>query len=245
MFTQFANPTRFATLCKRATPWLSLCATALLAIGTYYALIASPADYQQGESVRIMYIHVPAAWSSLGIYLGMALASAIFLIWKHPVADMVARHSAIVAMVMAAVTLVTGALWGKPTWGAYWVWDARLTSMLILLLMVTGYHMLACQSDAQEARQKACAYLCLFGAINLPIIKFSVEWWNTLHQPASVFREGGNAIDPSMQVPLFLMAAGFFMLYLLILSLRMQTALLKAKNARLQHKLINQQHQRG
>ncbi len=238
MLNYFANPLRLNKFFIRIHPWLVACTFVAMATGLYYALLDSPADYQQGEYVRIMYIHVPAAWLSLGIYSNMAICSLFFLVWRHPTADLAARHSAVIAMVMTVVTLVTGSLWGKPTWGTYWVWDARLTSMLILLFILLGYHMLARQSDYDERRQKACAIFCLFGAINLPIIKFSVEWWNTLHQPASILRTGGIAIDPAMQVPLWLMAVAFFLLYLTLLSLRLRTALLQAKVTRLQHKLI-------
>ncbi len=241
MLTAFANPTRFHAANRTMRPWLGTLTLILLGCGLYTGLYNSPPDYQQGESVRIMYVHVPAAWSAMGIYAGMAMASLVFLVWKHSLADRVARQSAPIAIAMSAITLITGSLWGKPTWGAYWVWDARLTSMLILLLIVTGYHMLARRSDFDENRQKSCALFCLFGTLNLPIIKFSVEWWHTLHQPASILRSGGVAIDSQMLLPLLLMAAGFFTLYLFILSLRMETALLQARIKRLRHNLRLQQ----
>lgn len=229
MLTRLASPARFTRLSDALQPWLALAALICLTSGGYLGLLASPPDYQQGETVRIMYVHVPAAWMALGIYLGMAVASAVFLIWRHSLADLIARCSAPIALVMTAVTLITGALWGRPTWGAYWVWDARLTSMLVLLFIILGYQMLAAQSDYDERRQKICAIFCCFGAINLPIIKFSVEWWNTLHQPASLLRSGGVAIDAAMLQPLLLMAGGFACLYLLVVSLRMKTALLEMK----------------
>ncbi len=238
MFNYFANPARLTRLLERAQPFLVMGCIACFGLGLYYSLYASPEDYQQGDYVRIMYIHVPAAWWALGIYSAMALNSFIFLVWKHPLADMVSRQSAAIAAIFAVITLVTGALWGRPTWGTYWVWDARLTSMLILLFIIMGYQMLAKQSDFNEARQKACALFCLFGALNIPIIKFSVEWWNTLHQPASMFKSGGHAIDPSMQTPLFLMAAAYFLLYCILLSLRIRESLLKAKSARAEFQLI-------
>ncbi len=203
-----------------------------LCLGLYLSLAASPPDYQQGEAVRIMYVHVPAAWCALMIYSIMAISSLAFIVWRHAAADLVARHSAPVAWVMCAITLATGSLWGKPTWGAYWVWDARLTSMLILLLIISGYMLLASQADYNFKRQRACAIFCMFGALNLPIIKFSVEWWNSLHQPASVIRTGGAAIDSAMLTPLLIMAIGFSAYYGLVLSLRVQTALLQAKQKR-------------
>ncbi len=233
MFTLLANPTRFAKLLALLQPWLAVAAFLLLGAGTYSALIASPPDYQQGEMVRVMYLHVPAAWWSLGMYASMALSSAIFLIWRHAVADLVARESAPIALGFTVITLITGSLWGKPTWGTYWVWDARLTSMLILFFILMGYHLLARQSNHDEARQKVCAWFCLFGAVNLPVIKFSVNWWNTLHQPASILRSGGSAIASPMLWPLGLMAAGFFTLWLLLLGLRIQTVFMQAKIIRL------------
>jgi heme exporter protein C len=238
MFTALANPTRFATLLARLQPWLAVATVILLCSGTYISLITSPPDYQQGDMVRVMYLHVPAAWWSLGIYASMAISSFIFLVWRHTVADLIARESAPIALAMTFVTLVTGSLWGKPTWGAYWVWDARLTSMLILFFILMGYHMLARQADHHDAKQRACALFCLFGAINLPIIKFSVEWWNTLHQPASILRSGGSAIAPEMLLPLGIMAGGFFTLYLFILCLRVRTSLMQAKLLRMRAKIL-------
>ncbi len=208
-----------------------------LCIGLYLGLITSPPDYQQGEAVRIMYVHVPAAWCSLMIYSIMAISSFCFLIWRHSAADLLARHSAPIAWVMCAITLATGSLWGKPTWGAYWVWDARLTSMLILLIIISAYMLLAGQSDYNFKRQRNCAIFCLFGALNLPIIKFSVEWWNNLHQPSSVIRTGGAAIDSSMLTPLLIMAIGFSAYYGFVVSLRVQTALMQAKSNRLRRTL--------
>ncbi len=234
MFNAFANPARFARLLATLQLWLAAATLLLLGAGTYSALVSSPPDYQQGEMVRVMYIHVPAAWWSLAIYGSMALSSAIFLIWRHAVADLVARESALIALGMTAVTLITGSLWGKPTWGAYWVWDARLTSMLILFFILMGYHLLAREADHDEARQKICAWFCLVGAVNLPVIKFSVNWWNTLHQPASLLRAGGSAIAPQMLWPLGLMAAGFLTFWLLVLGLRIRTSMMRAKVVRLQ-----------
>jgi heme exporter protein C len=228
-----ANPARFATLLRTLTPWLAAAAFGFLAVGAYYALLASPIDYQQGEMVRVMYIHVPAAWWSMGLYAIMTVSSSVFLIWRHSVADVIARETAPVALAMTGITLVTGALWGKPTWGAYWVWDARLTSVLILFFILLAYHVLARQSYHQFGRQKACAWFCLLGAVNLPIIKFSVEWWNTLHQPASILRSGGAAIAPEMLWPLALMGLGFLALCLCIIALRVQTTLMRAKLLRM------------
>ncbi|MFW0776745.1 MAG: heme ABC transporter permease [Rickettsiales bacterium] len=231
---RFANPAEFTRLADRLMPFLFLATIGLLGYGLVQALFISPADYQQGDSVRIMYVHVPAAWMSLAIYSVMAGASASFLIWKHPLADIVARVSAPVGAGFTLITLATGMLWGKPMWGAWWVWDARLTSVLILFFLYVGYIAL-CDAYAHiERGKKVCAVLALVGFANIPVIRFSVEWWNTLHQPASVIRSGGISIDPSMQVPLFSMALAFFCLYLVLLSLRVKTALIEQKIRRLQ-----------
>jgi heme exporter protein C len=237
MFNYFANIRRFSQLMRKMQVICASICVICLGAGLYLALFASPADYQQGESVRIMYVHVPSAWSAMLIYSVMAISSFAFLVWRHSAADLVARHSAPIAWIMCAITLITGSLWGKPTWGAYWVWDARLTSMLILLLIITAYMLLSGQADYNFKRQRACAIFCLFGALNLPIIKFSVEWWNSLHQPASVIRSGGAAIDSSMLTPLLIMAIGFSAYYGWVLSMRVQTAICQAKLKRVRRVL--------
>ncbi len=191
MFHALANPGRFHRLSTSLLPFLAVGCLLSFAAGLYLAWFASPPDYQQGHTVLIMYIHVPAAWFAMGIYAFMGLCSLVFLVWRHPLADVLARSSAPVGALFTAICLITGALWGKPMWGAYWVWDARLTSMLILFFIYLGYLALARQSDQDLANQRICAYINLVGLINLPIIKFSVDWWNTLHQPASVFRMDG------------------------------------------------------
>jgi heme exporter protein C len=217
---RFANPARFLRLAKVILPYSSGIAALSLGLGLYFALIASPADYQQGESVRIMYVHVPAAWMGLFCYVAMAVFSAMALIWKHPLADLLAKATAPVGAAFTFLCLVTGALWGKPMWGAWWVWDARLTSMLILLFLYLGYMALVDAFDDPERGQKAAAILALVGVVNVPIIKWSVDWWNTLHQPASVVKMGGPAIDGSMLVPLLLMALGFKAYWVCVLILR-------------------------
>ena len=229
-----ANPARFSRLSKKLLPLLAAGCAAALGYGLYLALWASPEDYQQGMTVRIMYVHVPAAWLSLMIYAGMAVASASYLIWKHPLADIIAQESAPIGATLTFITLVTGSLWGKPMWGAWWVWDARLTSVLILFFLYIGYIMLLQSGQPGERSSRAVAILALVGAINLPIIKFSVDWWNTLHQPASVFRMDGPSIDSSMLTPLLVMALGFVLLYLCLLLLRVQAALIRQKIRRLQ-----------
>jgi heme exporter protein C len=229
-----ASPSNFLRLADRLLPWLSVATLLLLAFGLAQALIISPPDYQQGDTVRIMYVHVPSAWMSLMIYSVMAAASASFLIWKHPLADLVARQSALPGAGFTLITLVTGSLWGKPMWGTWWVWDARLTSVLILFFLYIGYIALSDAYATIERGKKICAVLALIGFVNIPVIRFSVEWWNTLHQPASIIRSGGIAIDSSMLVPLFSMAVGFTGFYLTLLILRVKAALAQQKIRRLQ-----------
>ncbi|MBY0406356.1 MAG: heme ABC transporter permease, partial [Rickettsiales bacterium] len=218
---------------EKTTLPLAFSTLALLAFGLAQALFLSPADYQQGDTVRIMYVHVPAAWMSMMIYGVMALSSASFLIWRHTLADVIARVSAPIGAGFTFVTLVTGSLWGKPMWGAWWVWDARLTSVLVLFFIYIGYIALSDSFAHAERGKKICAIMALVGAVNLPVIRFSVEWWNTLHQPASIIRAGGSAIDGSMLVPLLLMGLGFTLFYMFLLGLRVKTALLQQKIRRI------------
>jgi heme exporter protein C len=217
-----ANPTRFMRLSGRLLPWLAAVAAILIAIGLYLALVVSPADYQQGETVRIMYIHVPSAWLAMFGYGVMAIAALGTLVWRHPLADVTARAAAPIGAAFTFLALVTGSLWGRPMWGTYWVWDARLTSMLVLLLMYLGIVALWQAVEDQGKAARAVAILTLVGTINLPIIKFSVDWWNTLHQPASVLRIGGPTIDASMLQPLLIMAVGMTVLYVTLLLMAMR-----------------------
>ena len=222
---RFANPGRFRRLARAVLPWTSGAAVVLLVAGLWFALAASPADYQQGESVRIMYVHVPAAWTAMAVYLALAVASALALVWKHPLADVAAQAMAPIGACFTAVCLLTGSLWGKPMWGTWWVWDARLTSVLILFFLYLGHIALANAFDDWQRGARAAAVLALVGAVNLPIIKFSVDWWNTLHQPASVTRIGAPAIHPAMLTPLLLMGFAFAALFATLLIWRMETAL--------------------
>lgn len=229
----YANPTRFLRLTRIALPWLSGVTIICLTTGLYLAFFASPADYQQGESVRMMYVHVPSAWIALSSYLGLGVACLFFLVWRHPLADVAARAIAPVGAVFAFLTLATGSLWGRPMWGTWWVWDGRLTSMLVLLFFFIGYLALASGFERSQRGARPAAILALVGCINLPIVKFSVEWWNTLHQPASIMRGGGIAIDASMLWPLFTMFIGLQALFILLVLLQMQTALIMRRVARL------------
>ncbi len=224
-----AQPSHFMQISGRWLPWISALAVGLLAVGVYFSLFASPADYQQGESVRIMYVHVPSAWMGLFVYALVAALGGIGLIGGHPLAFAAARAAAPIGAVFTALCLITGALWGKPMWGAWWVWDARLTSMLLLLFLYFGVIVLNDAFDTVRRGEKAAAVLALVGCINLPIIKFSVDWWNTLHQPSSVMKLGGPSIDGSMLVPLLLMALAFKLGFFALWLMRTRTLVLAAK----------------
>src|SRR3989338_2931305 len=185
MLHRFANPKRFMRLSGLLLPWMAGLAIALVAAGLFMGLIVAPADYQQGDSARIMYVHVPNAWMAMFCYTAMAAASAVSLIWKHPLADLAAKSSAPIGAAFTFLALFTGSLWGKPMWGTWWVWDARLTSMLVLLFLYFGIIALGQSISNRDSSAKACAVLAIVGVINIPIIKYSVEWWNSLHQVAT------------------------------------------------------------
>lgn len=207
-----ANPTRFVALADRMVPWLSGASAVLLLIGLTMSF-AAPEDFQQGITVRIMYIHVPFAWIAMLCYTLMALSALGTLVWRHPLADVALKSAAPIGAVFTALALITGSIWGKPMWGTWWVWDARLTSVFILFLMYLGIIALTRALDDAGRSAWAAAVITLVGFINIPIIKFSVDWWNTLHQPASVFRLDGPTIDPSLLWPLLVMALGFTVLF--------------------------------
>ena len=224
-----ANPTRFLSIVDRVVPWLTALTLLLLGYGLYLALFVAPPDYQQGETVKIMFIHVPAAWLAMFGYTLIALAALGTLIWRHPLADVTAKTAAPIGATFTFIALVTGSLWGKPMWGTYWVWDARLTSVLVLFLLYLGLIALWQSIDEPGRAGRAAAILALVGFINVPIIKFSVDWWNTLHQPASVFRLGGPTIDPSLLTPLFVMAGGFTLLFVLLHLIAMRAEILRRR----------------
>ena len=224
---RFANPARFQRLARAVLPWCAGASVVLFAIGLYLALITSPPDYQQGDTVRIMYVHVPAALMALGAYTTMALASAVALIWRHRLGDLIAQSAAPIGACFTVIALATGMLWGQPMWGTYWVWDARLTSVLVLLFLYLGYIALVNAFDDPERGARAGAILALVGWINVPIIKFSVDWWNTLHQPASISRFAKPALDPSIMTPLLVMAAAYMMLFTTLLLLRTRAAIIE------------------
>ncbi len=202
---------------------------AAFAVGIYMALITSPADFKQGESVRIMYIHVPSAWMALLTYTIIAVASGVSIIWRHPLADLAAKSAAPVGLAFTGLALITGSLWGKPMWGDWWVWDARLTSVLVLFFLYLGYIAIWQAIEDQNQASRAAAILALVGFVNVPIIKFSVEWWSTLHQPASVIRLDGPTIDGSMLVPLLVMVLAFKAYFITVLLWRMKAELAARK----------------
>jgi len=209
ILTQFSNPVKFEMLAKAVSPFVFGLFVAAALAGLGAGLVFSPEDYQQGHSVRIMYVHVPAAWMATMAYAFIALMSVVSFVWRHSVADIAAKAAALPGAVFTVLALVTGAIWGKPAWGAWWVWDARLTSMLALLLIYLGY-MAIWQSVRERAKAARFARIvALVGFINIPIIKFSVDWWNSLHQPASLLRAGGPAIHASMLTPLFAMLIAY------------------------------------
>ncbi|MGH6808399.1 MAG: heme ABC transporter permease [Ensifer adhaerens] len=211
-FSDLANPTRFLALADRVLPWFAAL-TALFFVVGFWLSFTTEGDYQQGETVRIMYVHVPAAWLSMMCYSVMALAALGTLVWRHPLADVSSRAAAPIGACFTFLALVTGSLWGKPMWGAWWVWDARLTSVFVLFLMYLGLMALNRAMDDPARSSRVSAVLVLVGFVNIPIIKFSVEWWNTLHQPASVLRLDGPTIDPEFLRPLVVMAIAFTLLF--------------------------------
>jgi len=227
------NPTRFMALTDRVLPWLGAAAAALLGVGLFAAFFLVPPDYQQGETVRIMYIHVPAAWLGMFAYIVMTSASLGVLVWRHPLADAAQKTAAPLGAVFTFVCLVTGSLWGKPMWGTYWVWDARLTSYLVLFLLYLGIIAIRQTMDDTPRGARVAAIMTLVGLIDIPIIKFSVDWWNTLHQPASVFRAGGSTISGSMLWPLLVMAIGASALFLTLHFMALRNEILRRRIARL------------
>jgi heme exporter protein C len=229
MIQKFANPARFMRFSRALLPWTAGLTLAFAAAGLFLGLIVAPADYQQGESVRLMYIHVPSSWMALFCYTGMAIAAAVGLIWKHPLADLAAKSTAPVGAAFTFLALFTGAMWGKPMWGTWWAWDARLTSMLVLFFLYLGYIALVSAFDNPARGIKASSILVLVGFVNVPIIKFSVDWWNTLHQPASVLKMSGPAVHPSMLWPLLMMALAFISYYFWVLLLRLRGEIIANK----------------
>lgn len=226
---RFANPGQFLRLSGAILPYLSVAALVTMAAGLGWGLFVSPADYQQGDAVRIMYVHVPSAWLASAGYTGLAVCSVMSLIWRHPLADLAAAEISPVGAGFTALCLATGSLWGKPMWGAWWVWDARLTSVLVLFFLYIGHIALVRAFDDPTRGYRAGAILALVGVVNLPIIKFSVEWWNTLHQPASITLTGAPAMAPAMLWPLLVSAIGYTLVFAAIVIARTRAAVMERR----------------
>ena len=222
-----ASPPHFYRLAGKWLPWLSGITLLLLVVGLYGGLIYAPTDYQQGESYRIIFIHVPAAWMSLFVYIAMAVAGAIGLIWRIKLAETVAVCSAPIGAAFTLLALITGSMWGKPMWGTWWVWDARLTSELLLLFLYLGIMSLYSAIPDKRVASRAVALLALVGVVNIPIIHYSVEWWNTLHQGPTVTKFDKPSIDVRMFIPLMIMAVAFKIYYVWALFLRVRVELLE------------------
>ncbi|MCH1486353.1 MAG: heme ABC transporter permease [Alphaproteobacteria bacterium] len=224
----YANPTRFMALARQVHRPLWALAIGVLAYGLYRVAYV-PADYQQGDSVRIMFVHVPAAWMSLFGYSFIFIASVTALIFRHPLGHVAARAAAPVGAVFTLLALITGSLWGQPMWGTWWVWDARLTSVLVLFFIYLGYIALWQAIDEPTRAARAASIFAIVGFINVPIVKFSVDWWNTLHQPASVSRLARPALHADFLYPLLIMGAGFLVLFLALTLTRMQMEVLRQR----------------
>lgn len=226
---RYANPTVFMSLSGKVLPWLVGLTVVLFGIGLYLSFFVAPPDYQQGETVRIMFIHVPCAWMAMMGYSIIALSSVTSLIWRHPLADVSAKVAAPIGACFTLLALITGSLWGKPMWGTYWVWDARLTSVLVLFFLYLGLIALWNTIEDPSRAGRAAAILALVGFVNVPIIKFSVDWWNTLHQPASVLKLTGPSIHSSILIPLLVMGAAFAALFVTLHLAAMRNEVLRRR----------------
>lgn len=222
---RLANPTQFMGLSGRLLPWISGLAAMVIAVGLWLSFMAPP-DYQQGETVRIMFIHVPCAWLAMATYMLIAVSSVGLLVFRHPLADVSAKAAAPLGAAFTLLALVTGSLWGKPMWGAYWAWDARLTSVLILFFLYLGLIALRSSLDDEALAGRLTALLALVGVVILPVIKFSVEWWHTLHQPSTRFT---STLDPVFRTPLLVMAAGFTLLLVALYLKAMRNEILRRR----------------
>ena len=223
---KYANPARFQRISAKVLPWAVAFTVILFGAGLYFSLLSSPADYQQGETVRIMYVHVPAAWMAMFVYSAMAIGAAVGLVWRHPLAELFTKAVAPVGAAFTAICLATGSLWGEPMWGTWWVWDARLTSMLILLFLYGGVIALDRAINDEKSAARAVSVMVLVGVVNIPIIQYSVEWWNTLHQPSTFKLTEKPSMPAEMWVPLLLSVLGLYLLFGWLACLRMQTEIL-------------------
>lgn len=240
-FHQMGSPRYFYDVAGKLIPWFMAGFLVTLLVGLYYSF-AAPPDYQQGESYRIMYIHVPAAWMSMFIYVVMAVSGLISLVWRIKMTEVIAISSATVGASFTFLALVTGSLWGKPMWGTWWVWDARLTSELLLLFLYLGIIALHSAIEDKRVAARAVSILALVGVVNIPIIHYSVEWWNTLHQPASITKLGKPSMDMSMLMPLLIMAISFKLYYATVVLMRARAEIVeRERNARWVQDLVEQE----
>ena len=226
---KFLEPNKIFLITSKAPKYVFLIFIVVLSIGLVEALFISPEDYIQSHSVRIMYVHVPSAWMALMIYSSIAIASCIYLINKHLLANIFCKSASLIGASFTLIAIVTGSIWGKPTWGTWWVWDARITSMLVLFFLYLGHMTIFNFSENTTKSGQAAALLAILGFVNIPIIKFSVDWWNTLHQPASVIKLSGPTIHSSMLTPLLVTALGFFFYFLVVLIIRMRSEITNEK----------------
>ena len=223
----------------RFTPFLIIMTIVSFIIGSYFALYGSPPDYIQGDSMRIMYVHVPSAWWALMSYSVLAVSCTIWFITRNPFFNLIAKSIAPIGAVFTLIALVTGSIWGKPTWGVWWVWDARLTSMLLLFFLYLAYIFLWQAISNKDLASKISAALAMIGFINVPIIKFSVDWWNTLHQPASISKLSSPSIDESMLIPLFIMAFASLCFLITMFSVRLRIEFIESRISRLKQKIYD------
>ena len=239
MISRFANPMRFMELSRWVIPPLGLAAAGLIGAGVWSGFSVPP-DYQQGETVRIMFVHVPAAWVALLAYAALGISSFVSLVFRHVLADFAARAAAPLGAMFTLMALVTGSFWGRPMWGAWWVWgDARLVSMLVLFLLFLGYIALRATIDDEMKASRAAEILAIIGLINLPVIKFSVEWWNTLHQGESILRSGGPLLAPVYLTPLFLMGAGYTALFATLWLMGIQAEIWRRRASNLRDRALS------
>ena len=233
----FAQPSRFIKLIDRVLPIISWFFIILLSIGLYFALWASPADYQQLDTVRIMYIHVPAAWMAIFIYSIMTAHALISLIWRHILADIVVKSCSQIGLMFTFICLTTGSIWGRPMWGTWWAWDARLTSVLLLLFIYIAICLIYNSFNKRDTGFKAANIFVLFGSFNIPIIKWSVDWWNTLHQPASIMKLSKPSIHPEMLTPLIFMACAFLCFFIMLFCIKVKDEVFRRKILILKEKI--------
>ncbi len=222
---------------KVAIPIFAILAFLSLVFGYIWSLVYAPADYQQSQTARIIFIHVPSAWVAVGAYSTMALGSLVFLVWRHNLADLAAKAAAQIGVVFTALCLITGSIWGRPTWGTWWEWDGRLTSVLVLFFLYLGYLALRAAMNDDQKGAKAAAILCLVGSINIPIIRYSVVWWNTLHQPAAVIRKGGSSLHADILNPLLFMGFAFMLFFGLLMLIKMRALIIERKNKNIEAKI--------